>query len=765
MGDLTPAVGRPRGAAWRALYAEGIVWEGQVLIIGHEIDLAARLVVTHQRLAFARGGIVALDVERGWLRPAPSLQDDGSILILVTTPEARTAEPLRIVITEGRRAAAHLVSLLTGAGVRPVSRTQPHPTSDPSEPADTSFRPRPRRVEPAEPVAEEPAPTQPNHVSAYDTWKPASVLPALATLDADDFPPLATTPTQSAAEPDADSTSTVLPVPAPAPGGVGRNLDWNLRPLPGLEPRSSRQGRRGWIIRLSGLVLLLAAAAFVASNVPKDTGRDIASHIPGVLVEPAVSSSPTPAAVAAAETATRAPTATATEPLAVAQVPTPTTPKGHPAAEQTAMALGVGGSYPTVDHLPEPSPTTQPRSTATPTPTVTPADTPRPTATTEPTKTTAPTATATVTKVPTETEAPAEAVSPSPTDTAAPTETSQPTPAPATAPSPSPEPSATPKPTRTPKPSPTATPTSVVRAQSPSLADGEVARQVVASGAFRYTVETAVRGVELPELALPNPGNGEWVVLVVNALNWSDANAEMAMADFRLAPAGAPDLAVPLDPATDAIAAFLGFVPAFETNDAVLFAPGESHRLALVFLVSPGLGDLTLLAGEESLDLAPAFAHPIDTTDLGNPPKTPDFLEAKATKVIDGRTIEVEVDGETIQVVYLGISVPTGDDCYAVQATAANSDLVRGKTVYLERERKNRSGTSGVARDVWIDGSNGVKVLVATELVARGAATPDPVEPDIRYAGWLSAAATEAQFSGAGFWSACGGPPPIEPAG
>jgi endonuclease YncB( thermonuclease family) len=771
MGDRTPAVGRPRGAAWRALYAEGIVWEGQVLIVGRNLDLAARLVVTHQRLAFARGGVVALDVERGWLRPAPSLQDDGSVLILVTTPEARTAEPLRLTVTEGRRAAAHLVSLLTGAGVRPVSRALPHfAPAEPVEPVDVSFRPRPRRPEPVEPVRDEPEIGEPGRPAAYDSWEAKAVLPPLAALDADDFPPLsetrpAATP-PAIVESDAQATTRVLPAPATTSGRVGRDLDWNLRPMPGLAPRASRQGRRGWIIRLSGLVLLIAAAAFVVAHIPRDSGRDIASHIPGIGDDSPAGSSPTPTAAPGA-------TATATEAIAVAQIPTATIDP----AEQTALAIGVGGEDPTVGSQTEPTATTQPQPTAPPT--VTPTSTPEPTSalsgteapTAKPSETTAPTATATdaptATSAPAETEAPTAGPTetPPPTESAAPTDTAAPTATiePTAAPSPSPEPTATPRPTRTPSPQPT--PTSVVFVQSPSLAAGEIARQAVAAGAFRYTVETAVRGVELPTLALPNPGNGEWVVLVVNALNWSDANAEMTMADFRLAPAGAPDLAVPLDSATDSIAAFLGFVPAFKTNDSVLFAPGESHRIALVFLVSPGLGDLMLLAGPSALDLAFAFAYPTDITALGSPPRAPNLLAATVTGVIDGRTIEVEIEGATMWIVYLGVTVPTGDDCYAVQATAANNDLVRGQTVYLERERKNRAEPSGVARDVWIDGEGGAKRLVAAELVARGAATPAPVEPDIRFAGWLSAAATSAQFAGAGFWSACGGPPPIEPAG
>ncbi len=282
-----------------------------------------------------------------------------------------------------------------------------------------------------------------------------------------------------------------------------------------------------------------------------------------------------------------------------------------------------------------------------------------------------------------------------------------------------------------------------------------MARQVVVAGDFRYTIEAAVRGVELPELALPNPGNGEWVVLVVNALNWSDDDAVFEMADFRVAPAGAPDSAVGPDVATDAIASFLGFVPAFKTGDSTLFGPGESHRVALVFLVGPDLSDLTLLVGDSSLDLGVSFAQSAEITNLGNPPKESELLKATVTKVVDGQTIEVDVEGEIAEVVYLGVTVPTGNACYAAEATAANEEIVAGKTVWLEREWRNRASGSGFARDVWVEGSGGTRLLVAAELVARGAATPSPVEPDIRYAGMLSAALGQAKASGRGLWSAC----------
>src|SRR5690606_33987920 len=103
-------VGRPRGAAWRSLQAEGILWEGQVFLVGGEADLAARAIVTPRRLVFARGGEIALDVPRVWLRPAPFLRRNGAVVLNISPPGARYGEPpetLVVRMRDGHPAAGH----------------------------------------------------------------------------------------------------------------------------------------------------------------------------------------------------------------------------------------------------------------------------------------------------------------------------------------------------------------------------------------------------------------------------------------------------------------------------------------------------------------------------------------------------------------------------------------------------------------------------------------------------------------------------------
>ena len=106
---------------------------------------------------------------------------------------------------------------------------------------------------------------------------------------------------------------------------------------------------------------------------------------------------------------------------------------------------------------------------------------------------------------------------------------------------------------------------------------------------------------------------------------------------------------------------------------------------------------------------------------------------------------------------YLGVQAPTGDACFASDATSANTTLVEGKPVWLERQATDRAADGALMRDVWIADANGDRVLVAARLLEAGAGTPAPAAPDTRYQAWLQAASALARSNGAGLWGACGG--------
>jgi endonuclease YncB( thermonuclease family) len=119
-----PPVGRPRGAAWRSLQADGVVWEGQVLLVGADADLAARMIVTHRRVAFVRGGEIVLEIPRDWLRPEPVVRRDGVLELFVLTPGSdlfEEPESFPIRMREGHAAAGHIIAMLAPGGVRRIA--------------------------------------------------------------------------------------------------------------------------------------------------------------------------------------------------------------------------------------------------------------------------------------------------------------------------------------------------------------------------------------------------------------------------------------------------------------------------------------------------------------------------------------------------------------------------------------------------------------------------------------------------------------------
>jgi endonuclease YncB( thermonuclease family) len=223
------------------------------------------------------------------------------------------------------------------------------------------------------------------------------------------------------------------------------------------------------------------------------------------------------------------------------------------------------------------------------------------------------------------------------------------------------------------------------------------------------------------------------------------------MSDLRVFDRGTATV-VDLDTGTDVIAALAGFDPAWSNDDIIAVEPSESAEALFLYLLPPGSSDdLALLVGQTSIDLGPSLA-------LGEaaPAAEPDLLEARVVAVPDGSRLTVDVSGQQETVQYLGFQAPTGDACFASEATTANTALVEGEQVWLERQATDRAADGALLRDVWIADANGDRALVAARLLEAGAGTPAPATPDTKYQAWLEAAAALARSNGAGQWGACG---------
>lgn len=97
------------------------------------------------------------------------------------------------------------------------------------------------------------------------------------------------------------------------------------------------------------------------------------------------------------------------------------------------------------------------------------------------------------------------------------------------------------------------------------------------------------------------------------------------------------------------------------------------------------------------------------------------------TRVVDGDTIEVEIDDVVYDVRYVGVNTPERDEpCYG-DATAANRDLVQGQQVRLVQDESDTDRFDRLLRYVYVGDT-----FVNEELVRQGYAEAVLYQPDDR---------------------------------
>ncbi|KXJ99172.1 MAG: Thermonuclease precursor [Parcubacteria bacterium OLB19] len=105
------------------------------------------------------------------------------------------------------------------------------------------------------------------------------------------------------------------------------------------------------------------------------------------------------------------------------------------------------------------------------------------------------------------------------------------------------------------------------------------------------------------------------------------------------------------------------------------------------------------------------------------------------TKVIDGDTIVVDMDGKEKRVRYIGIDTPeTGKssrpaECYGKEATDRNRELVEGKRVRLEKDVSETDKYGRLLRYVYVEDE-----FINKKLIEDGFADVATYPPDVKYA-------------------------------
>jgi len=132
------------------------------------------------------------------------------------------------------------------------------------------------------------------------------------------------------------------------------------------------------------------------------------------------------------------------------------------------------------------------------------------------------------------------------------------------------------------------------------------------------------------------------------------------------------------------------------------------------------------------------------------------------TRIVDGDTIVVEIDGVQERLRYIGMDTPEPDAsdadlrASADAATEANRALVDGRDVVLERDVSETDRYDRLLRNVWVQDQNGTLVMVGLELVRTGFAQVSTHPPDVKYVDLLRAAQDEARAAGVGLWASEG---------
>jgi len=138
---------------------------------------------------------------------------------------------------------------------------------------------------------------------------------------------------------------------------------------------------------------------------------------------------------------------------------------------------------------------------------------------------------------------------------------------------------------------------------------------------------------------------------------------------------------------------------------------------------------------------------------LALPASAQPTLEGTVTRIIDGDTIQVRVDGRVEKVRYIGVNTPEvhhprkGEEPGGRAAAAVNHDLVTGRRVRLELDAQSRDRYGRLLAYVWVDDT-----MINAELVRRGFAQVMTIPPNVRHQSLFLKLQREAREARRGFW-------------
>lgn len=134
-------------------------------------------------------------------------------------------------------------------------------------------------------------------------------------------------------------------------------------------------------------------------------------------------------------------------------------------------------------------------------------------------------------------------------------------------------------------------------------------------------------------------------------------------------------------------------------------------------------------------------------------------VQAKVSSYVDGDKIKVDLDGERVELNFIGADAPEPKECYATEANAAIRKLLpKGTVLYLQPDAVQADENGRILRHVWAEGKGGEAYLVNAKLIRDGIAgwkKQDADDGNAKYADRYEKAQADAQESKNGLWAEC----------
>ena len=138
-----------------------------------------------------------------------------------------------------------------------------------------------------------------------------------------------------------------------------------------------------------------------------------------------------------------------------------------------------------------------------------------------------------------------------------------------------------------------------------------------------------------------------------------------------------------------------------------------------------------------------------------------DGANATVVRVVDGDTVQVDIDGQREKLRLIGIDTPetvkpdTPVQCYGPEASAFTKQLLpEGTAVRVERDVEARDDYGRLLGYVYRADDG---LFVNLEIVAQGYASLLTFPPNVAHVDEFVAAARAAERANLGLWSACSG--------